>query len=138
MKRIYQYQEEPSSFLAGKKPFAKTNVGGALAMLLQNAGGIAQIIGAVNGNGRLEIPVAGGGTKDVTNEVKTEVQKLANQNNKSVEQMLQLMFWQLQKEKKEEPKKEEKDNSLLYVGIGLGVLALVGVGFVVIKNSTKN
>ncbi|WP_271406973.1 hypothetical protein [Tenacibaculum soleae] len=122
-----------TSFGGGNK-FESTMVGGVLGTLLSNGGNIAQIISAVNGNApTMQDPK--GNTHDIT-AVRAEIAKISAEKNQDMNTVLQMMVAQLNKEKNETPPPPPKDNTALYIGLGVGALVLLG-GVFYITNSKK-
>lgn len=116
----------------GRKKIEDTRVGGFLNMLLSNGGNIAQIISAIKGNAPT-IKDGTGKTHDLTG-VRAEIEKISAQKNQDMATVMQMMMVQLQKDKSEKPK---KDNTALYVGLGVGALVLLGGIFYVTQNKKK-
>lgn len=117
----------------GGNKFENTMVGGILGTLLSNGGNIAQVISAVNGNAPV-VEDANGEAHDIT-ALKAEIARLSAEKNQDSTAILQMMAQQLNNEK---PAPAKKDNTALYIGLGVGALVLLGgVFFVTTKKSKK-
>lgn len=117
----------------GGNKFESTMVGGVLGTLLSNGGNIAQVISAVKGNAPA-VQDANGDSHDIT-ALKAEIERLSVEKNQDSGAILQMMAQQLNKEK---PAPAKKDNTALYIGLGVGALVLLGgVFFVTTKKSKK-
>lgn len=108
------------------------NLNGLLDTLLKGGMTWAQIEAAKNGKD-VYVQSAGGSKENVTPILISKLQEQAAAQQTSVNQMMQIMQAQLNQNQKP----EKKDNTILYVTGGIGLLLLVGIGIMVASNKNK-
>ncbi|MFL0077013.1 hypothetical protein V3A08_07440 [Tenacibaculum maritimum] len=113
--------------------FSGFNLNGLLDTLLKGGMTWAQIEAAKNGKD-VYVQGAGGAKENVTPILISKLQAQAAAQQTSVNQMMQIMQAQLDKDKN---KPDKKDNTVLYIAGGVGFLLLVGIG-IMAANSNKN
>ncbi len=120
----------------GKKPFSETVVGQGLDILLKTGVSVAKIYQSFKEPGTTIIKDNQGNSHDIS-QLKAMVGQISQQKNTSSDQMMQLMMMQLMKEKNNPAPQlpPKKDNTALY--IGLGVVGLVLVGGIVVLSQKK-
>jgi len=114
--------------------FSDFNLNGLLDTLLKGGMTWAQIEAAKNGKDVYVQGQGGGQKENITPILISKLQEQAAANQTSVNQMMQIMQQQLAQNNNVPAK---KDNTLLYVGIGVGFLVLVGGGLMIISNTKK-
>ncbi|MBE7690686.1 hypothetical protein [Tenacibaculum piscium] len=100
--------------------------GANLMGILQTIGGTwAQIEQAKHGK---QVIVGG---KDIAPELRYKLEQQAKANNTSSDMLMMMMMNQMAQDKKQ---KEPKDNTTLYIGLGVGALVLLGAIAMMTKN----
>jgi len=112
--------------------FAGTNFMGLLNAI---GGTAAQIIAAGKGQ-QVIVKDANGNTRDIAPELKMKLEQQAQANQMSMDKMVQMMQMQMM-QNQQEKQASKKDNTALYVGLGVGALVLVGGIFLVTQNKKK-
>lgn len=104
--------------------------------LLSTIGGTwAQIEAAKNGQ-QVIVKDSSGNTKDIAPMLMQKLEKQAQANQTSVDSLMQMMQMQMLKEQQQNSK-PKKDNTALYVGLGVGAIVLLGGVFLVTQNNKK-
>ncbi len=112
--------------------FAGTNFMG----LLNTIGGTwAQIEAAKKGQ-QVIVKDSSGNTRDIAPELMQKLEQQAQANQTSVDSLMQMMQMQMV-QNQQEKQASKKDNTALYVGLGVGALVLVGGIFLVTQNKKK-
>ncbi|CAM1343763.1 conserved hypothetical protein [Tenacibaculum amylolyticum] len=108
--------------------------GANLMGILNTIGGTwAQIEQARNGQ-PVYVKNAQGSTEDIAPTLRNNFEAQANQLQMSVENLAQTMRLQIQQQiQQNQNPPPKKDNTLLYVGIGAGVLGFLGIIYVITK-----
>lgn len=112
--------------------FEGFNLNGLLDTLLKGGMTWAQIEAAKNGKD-VYVQGEGGSKENVTPILISKLQEQAAAQQTSVNQMMKIMQAQLNQNNKP----EKKDNTILYVTGGIGLLLLVGIG-IMVASSNKN
>ncbi|WP_233860886.1 hypothetical protein [Tenacibaculum piscium] len=100
--------------------------GANLMGILQTIGGTwAQIEQAKHGK---QVIVGG---KDIAPQLRNNLDQQAKANNTSSDNLMQMMMMQMMQQNKPAPK---KDNTTLYIGLGVGALVILGAIAMMTKN----
>lgn len=116
--------------------FSDFNLNGLLDTLLKGGMTWAQIEAAKNGKD-VYVQGQGGQKENITPMLIAKMEKQAAAQQTTVNQMMQMMQAQMAQNINGKPKEDPKDNTLLYVGIGAGVLVLVGGGIMLMNKNKK-
>ncbi|WP_370408833.1 hypothetical protein [Tenacibaculum dicentrarchi] len=71
------------------------------------------------------------GGKDIAPQLRNNLEQQAKANNTSSDNLMQMMMMQMMQQNKPAPK---KDNTTLYIGLGVGALVLLGAIVMMTKN----
>ncbi len=107
-----------------------SNIGDVLNSIVKMGNAGANIIAALKGNQPVFIQNPTTGQQI---DVREELKKQAEAQGKSNEQMLQLMQMMMQNNQKPTP----KNNTALYVGVGVGVVVLSGLLYLIATKKKK-
>lgn len=102
--------------------------------LLNTIGGTwAQIEQAKHGN-KVIVKDSSGKSKDIAPQLLQKLNQQASANNTSSNQMFQMMQMQMMKQMQTQQQQQPKDNTALYIGLGVGgLILLTGVIFITSK-----
>ena len=119
---------------SGNGFFSDFNLNGLLDTLLKGGMTWAQIEAAKNGKDVYVQGQNGDQKENITPILISKLESQAAAQQTTVNQMMQMMQQQMVQNASQPPK---KDNTLLYVGIGTGVLVLLGGTIMLINNKKK-
>ena len=111
--------------------FSDFNLNGLLDTLLKGGMTWAQIEAAKNGKD-VYVQGNGGSSENITPILISKFEETAKAQQTTVNNLMMMMQQQMQQNQNNQPPK--KDNTLMYVGIGAGVLVLLGGVFLMTKS----
>lgn len=103
--------------------------------LLSTIGGTWAQIEAAKSGRKVIVQDGSGSSKDISNELMQKLDQQAKANKTSVDGLMQMMQMQMLKDSQDKPN-PVKDNTALYVGLGVGALVLLG-GIVYVTQKKK-
>ncbi|MFL0083687.1 hypothetical protein V2647_06830 [Tenacibaculum maritimum] len=128
-------QNSPTTTSKGGGFFGGFNLNGLLDTLLKGGMTWAQIEAAKNGKD-VYVQGAGGEKENITPMLISKLNEQAKVYQKSQSEILKMMQLQMT-QNANNPKPPKEDKTLLYVGIGVGALVLIGGGILLINNNKK-
>ncbi len=123
-----------STSTSGGGFFKDFNLNGLLDTLLKGGATWAQIEAAKNG-APVYVQGSNGSMENVTPELRAKLEAESDARNKSLNDILELQKMQLLNNNAQKP--DKKDNTILYIAGGVGLLFIAGIA-VMVANSNKN